>query len=128
MWGAEATQQGDCSRLKGTNSHCCDKTPVIVDLLPGASYNLQTANCCKAGLLSSITQNPSKFGASFQMNVGAANFVMPQNFSLGVPGYTCSHPLQVPETKYSSDGGRRWTQAVSKFECSFTFALWLKMD
>ncbi|CAN1305451.1 COBRA-like protein 6 [Linum perenne] len=46
--GAEATQQGDCSRFKDQPPpHCCDKHPIIIDLLPGAPYNVQTQNCCK---------------------------------------------------------------------------------
>ncbi|KAK1557459.1 hypothetical protein Q3G72_024999 [Acer saccharum] len=35
--------------------HCCEKRPVIVDLLPGAPYNQQTKNCCKGGVLTSMS-------------------------------------------------------------------------
>ncbi|GAV61200.1 COBRA domain-containing protein, partial [Cephalotus follicularis] len=117
MWGAEATQQGNCSKFKGMQlPHCCDKRPVIVDLLPGTSYNLQTSNCCKGGVLTSMTQDPSRIGATFQLNVGGganySDFAMPENFTLGVPGYSCGQPHEVPPTKFSVDAGRRTTQAL----------------
>ncbi|KAK0588411.1 hypothetical protein LWI29_000608 [Acer saccharum] len=32
MWGAEATEQGNCSAFKATVPHCCEKRPVIIDL------------------------------------------------------------------------------------------------
>ena len=58
MWGAEATQQGNCLRFKGgVLPHCCKKQPVIIDLMPGAPYNKQFANCCKGGVLTSMTQD-----------------------------------------------------------------------
>ncbi|MBA0655213.1 hypothetical protein Goklo_007720, partial [Gossypium klotzschianum] len=103
--GAEATEQGNCSRFKGGQlPHCCENKPLIVDLLPGAPYNIQTSNCCKGGVLSSMIQDPTKYAAVFQMNIragGAADsdFDMPQNFSLGVPGYTCAKPVQVAPSK-----------------------------
>lgn len=119
MWGAEATEQGNCSKFTGGQlPHCCEKSPVIVDLLPGAPYNQQTANCCKGGVLSSLTQDPSKFVAGFQMNVGGSadytGFQMPENFTLGIPGYTCGNATAVPPSKFYSDGGRRRTQALRK--------------
>lgn len=118
MWGAEATLQGDCSRFKGELPHSCEKSPVIVDLLPGTPYNKQVANCCKAGVLSSFNQDPSNYGAMFQLNMGASSdiskFTMPQNFSLGLDGYTCGEAQQVAPTQFTADGGRRWTQAAGK--------------
>ncbi|KAK1553203.1 hypothetical protein Q3G72_030797 [Acer saccharum] len=52
MVGAEATEQGNCSAFQARVPlpHCCEKRPVIVDLLPGAPYNQQTKNCCKGGV------------------------------------------------------------------------------
>ena len=119
MWGAEATEQGNCSAFKGKQlPHCCDKEPVIVDLLPGAPYNMQSQNCCKGGALSSMKQDPSKYGATFQMNVGGgpdfSEFEMPENFTLGIPGYSCGRPYEVQPSRYTTDNGRRWTQALSK--------------
>ncbi|KHG25808.1 COBRA-like protein 6 [Gossypium arboreum] len=126
--GAEATEQGNCSRFKGGQlPHCCEKKPLIVDLLPGAPYNIQTSNCCKGGVLSSMIQDPTKYAAVFQMNIGAggvadSDFDMPQNFSLGVPGYTCAKPVQVAPSKYSSDGGRRWTQALGTWNVTCIYS------
>ncbi|KAK9286075.1 hypothetical protein L1049_014455 [Liquidambar formosana] len=155
MWGAEATEQGNCSRFKGSPQfpHSCEKEPVIIDLLPGAPYNLQVANCCKGGVLSSMTQDPSKYGAGFQMSVGVsssynnttnnttpvddgdyssdnstnsstnnATNVMPGSFSLGLPGYTCGEPFEVPPSKFRVDKGRRRTQALMtwKVTCSYS--------
>lgn len=118
MWGAEATLQGNCSWFKGQLPHSCEKSPVIVDLLPGTPYNTQVANCCKGGVLSSINQDPAKYGSVFQMNIGAAsdssNFTMPQNFTMGLDGYTCGSPHQVPPSRFTRDGGRRWTQAIGE--------------
>ncbi|KDP38801.1 hypothetical protein JCGZ_04958 [Jatropha curcas] len=121
MWGAEATEQGNCTRFKGTTlPHCCEKSSVIVNLLPGVSYNMQSQNCCKAGVLTSMKQDPSKYGATFQMNVGRSSpyystqsdFEMPENFTLGLPGYTCGAAHEVKPSRYSSDSGRRWTQVL----------------
>ncbi|RVW76287.1 COBRA-like protein 7 [Vitis vinifera] len=52
------------------------------------------------------------------MNVGTASsnvsdMTMPRNFSLGVPGYTCGDPFQVPPSRFPEEGGRRWTQALT---------------
>ncbi|TYJ03433.1 hypothetical protein E1A91_A12G027400v1 [Gossypium mustelinum] len=125
---AEATEQGNCFRFKGGQlPHCCEKKPLIVDLLPRAPYNIQTSNCCKGGVLSSMIQDPTKYAAVFQMNIGAggvvdSDFDMPQNFSLGVPGYTCAKPVRVAPSKYSSDGGRRWTQALGTWNVTCIYS------
>ncbi|MBA0549601.1 hypothetical protein Golob_020623 [Gossypium lobatum] len=121
MLGAEATEQGNCSRFKGGENlpHCCEKQPMIIDLLPEASFNMKTSNCCKGGVLSSMVQDPSNYAAIFVMKIGAVNssdrFKMPGNFSFGVSGYTCGQPVLVPPSRYSSDSGRRWTQALGNF-------------
>lgn len=128
MLGAEATEQGNCTRFRGQQKpHCCEKEPVIIDLMPGTPYNLQSANCCKGGILTSMTQDVTKYGATFQMNYRKAsimgnssipllpdgNFSMPENFTLGIPGYSCGAPFQVPPTKVSTDG-HRWTQVLGE--------------
>ncbi|XP_009776069.1 COBRA-like protein 6 isoform X1 [Nicotiana sylvestris] len=128
MSGAEATEQGDCSAIKATQPpHCCEKEPVIVDLLPGAPYNKQVANCCKGGVLTSLTQDPEKYGAAFQMNIGSASYNgseprLPENFTLGIPGYSCGDPFKVPPSKFNVDQGRRKTQAVATWNviCSYS--------
>lgn len=120
MFGAEATEQGNCSAFTGSDKpHCCEKKPVIIDLLPGAPYNIQSANCCKGGVLSSITQDPTKYISSFEMSVGGSfsnpsSKGIPDNFTLGLPGYTCGPPIEVEPTKFYEDNGRRKTQAIGK--------------
>ncbi|CAL0300774.1 unnamed protein product [Lupinus luteus] len=142
MLGAEATEQGNCTRFRGqTKPHCCQKKPTIIDLMPGTPYNLQSANCCKGGVLTSITQDVSKYGATFQMNYRKAslidydptdppppqedgNFTMPQNFTLGIPGYSCGKPLQVPPTKITKDG-KRWTQVLDTWNVTCMYSQFL---
>lgn len=122
MQGAEAKEQGVCNKTLGTTPpHCCLKHPVIIDLQPGASLNKQAANCCKGGVLTSMTQDPNKYASHFQMSVGfgsnmaASKPKMPKKFKFGTPGYTCGDPEEVvPPTKFPEDGGRRWRQALSK--------------
>ncbi|RZC50889.1 hypothetical protein C5167_019315 [Papaver somniferum] len=76
MSGAEATEQGDCTRIEGSiPPHSCEQQPVIIDLLPGAPYNMQTSNCCKGGVLTTEIQDPSKHVAFFRMSVGKALFM-----------------------------------------------------
>jgi len=125
MQGAEATEQGNCTEFKeSTLPHCCEKEPFIVDLLPGTNYNAQTQNCCKGGVLSSMKQDPSKYVATFQMAVGGSGtnsqFIMPDNFKLGVPGYSCGGAVKVEPSRYTTDGGRRWTQALGNHFQNFT--------
>ena len=69
-----------------------------------------------------MTQDQTMYGAAFRMNVNKAtikntgnNFIMPLNFNLGVLGYTCGDPFQVPPTKFKADGSRRSTQALRKY-------------
>ena len=119
--GAEATHQGDCSRFKGqVKPHCCKKHPLIIDLLPAAPFNKQAANCCKGGVLSSMTQDSTMHVASFLMNYNKPSFslphdiFMPENFSLGLPGYSCGKPFRVPPTTVTNDG-RRWTQVLGEY-------------
>ncbi|KAL7225075.1 hypothetical protein ACSBR1_020388 [Camellia fascicularis] len=98
--------------------HCCEKKPIIIDLMPGASYNKQVANCCKGGVLPSITQGLNLFGTAFQMNVGASttstNISMPGNFTLELVGYTCGDPVEVAPSKFIEDNARRQIQALGK--------------
>ncbi|GJN23277.1 hypothetical protein PR202_gb10913 [Eleusine coracana subsp. coracana] len=72
MVGAQTTEQGDCSKFKGNVPHCCKRDPTIVDLLPGTPYNMQIANCCKAGVINTFNQDPANAAASFQISVGLA--------------------------------------------------------
>jgi len=127
MQGAEAKEQGVCNKTLGTPPpHCCLKNPVIIDLQPGTPLTKQAANCCRGGVLTSMTQDPTKYISHFQMTVGyastdhAANMKMPKNFKFGSPGYTCGHAEKVhPPTKFPEDGGRRWRQALRKYQVPF---------
>ncbi|CAL9077562.1 unnamed protein product [Musa acuminata var. zebrina] len=127
MRGAETTNQGNCSKFKGDNiPHCCEKSPTIVDLLPGTPYNMQTKNCCRGGVLSSLAQDRTLAMASFQMSMESANISSPatgkpSNFTLGIPGYTCSNATVVAPSKFQFDK-QRTTQALMTWEitCSFS--------
>ncbi|XP_021740437.1 COBRA-like protein 6 [Chenopodium quinoa] len=128
MQGAEAKEQGVCNKSLGTPPpHCCLRQPVIIDLQPGAKLNKQAANCCR-GVLTSMTQDPTKYAAHFQMSVGLtssedSNPKMPNNFRFGTPGYTCGDPeLVVPSTRFPEDGGRRWRQALSTHKVICTYS------
>ncbi|XP_057808026.1 COBRA-like protein 6 isoform X2 [Salvia miltiorrhiza] len=130
MLGAEATEQGNCSLFKGkVLPHCCEREPVIIDLLPAAPYNKQVANCCRGGILTSVTQDPAKHISAFQMHIGTADADgpsskpgMPTAFSLGAPGYTCGEAVQVPPTKFAEDQGRRRTQAFETWNVTCTYS------
>ncbi|CAK7357079.1 unnamed protein product [Dovyalis caffra] len=61
-------------------------------------------------------RDPSKYGAIFEMTVGGSvkysEFQMPENFSLGVPGYSCGQAIDAIPTKYTTDGDQgTWTVA-----------------
>ena len=121
MVGAQTTEQGDCSKFKGNIPHCCKKDPTVVDLLPGTPYNMQIANCCKGGVISSWIQDPANAASSFQISAGRAGTTnktvrVPKNFTLNAPGpgYTCGAAKIVKPTKFISQDGRRTTQALSK--------------
>uniref|UniRef100_A0ACD5XH93 Uncharacterized protein n=1 Tax=Avena sativa TaxID=4498 RepID=A0ACD5XH93_AVESA len=70
--GAETTEQGNCSGVHFVDPakppHCCDRRPVMVDLQPGTPPDKQVANCCRGGVLSSLTQSNSTATAAFQIN------------------------------------------------------------
>ncbi|KAK2446949.1 protein COBRA [Trifolium repens] len=132
MLGAEAMEQGNCTKFRGQDKpHCCKKEPVIIDLMPGAPYNMQSANCCKGGVLTSLTQDVTKHIASFQMNymksstsISGTNFSMPENFTLGVPGYSCGKPFEVPPTKFTKNG-HRWLQVLETWNVTCTYSPFL---
>lgn len=122
--GAQATEQGDCSKFKGNIPHCCKRNPTVVDLLPGVPYNQQYQNCCKGGVVGAWGQDPSASVSAFQLSVGMAGTTnktvkLPRNFTLlgPGPGYTCGKAKVVPPTIFLSPDRRRKTQALSKFLC-----------
>lgn len=122
MVGAQATEQGDCSKFKGNIPHCCKKTPTVVDLLPGVPYNQQFTNCCKGGVVAAWGQDPTASVSAFQVSVGLAGtsnktVKLPKNFTLlgPGPGYTCGPAKVVPSTIFFTPDHRRKTQALSEF-------------
>ncbi|PHT77936.1 hypothetical protein T459_15988 [Capsicum annuum] len=124
MRGAETTEQGNCSVVRGS-PQCCEKKLMIVDLLPGISYNMQTTNCCKGEVLKSMTQDLGRYGASFEMGIGIASDDgssprIPEKFTLGIRRYTCGQPFPVPPSKFSIDKGRRKTKAVATWSVSLS--------
>ncbi|XP_057722673.1 COBRA-like protein 1 isoform X2 [Arachis stenosperma] len=132
MLGGQTTEQGDCSRFKGSIPHCCKKDPTVVDLLPGAPYNQQVANCCKGGVLNAWAQDPETAVASFQLIVGSAGTTnktvrVPKNFTLRVPGpgYTCGPAKIVRPTKFSTNDKRRTTQAMMTWNVTCTYSQFL---
>ncbi|CAF2107992.1 unnamed protein product [Brassica napus] len=122
MRGAETTEQGNCSAFASSETlpHCCLRRPTIVDLLPGAPFNMQVSNCCRGGVLTSMSQDRINHVSAFHMTIGnfpddPGEFTMPCDFDIGVPGYTCSNATSVDPSKYSTDKGRRKTQALAFF-------------
>lgn len=126
MVGAQATEQGDCSKFKGIVPHCCKRNPKISDFLPGVPYNQQFSNCCKGGVLASWGQDPTTSVSAFQVSVGLAGtsnktVKLPKNFTLlgPGPGYTCGPAKKVPSTLFLTADRRRRTQALSEFVCIY---------
>ncbi|KAJ9163501.1 hypothetical protein P3X46_023163 [Hevea brasiliensis] len=129
MVGAQATEQGDCSKFKINIPHCCKRNPTVVDLLPGVPYNQQIANCCKGGVVSSWGQDPSTAVSSFQLSVGQSGTTnktvrLPKNFTLLGPGrgYTCSQATIVQPSVFLSSDGRRQTQAMMTWNVTCTYS------
>ncbi|PHT36135.1 hypothetical protein CQW23_23835 [Capsicum baccatum] len=78
---------------------------------------MQTANCCKGEVLTSMTQDPGRYGTFFEIGIGSSSDNgsgprIPENFTLWIPSYTCGQPFPVPPSKFSVDKGRRKTKAV----------------
>ncbi|KAM1938105.1 hypothetical protein FF1_015742 [Malus domestica] len=132
MAGAQATDQGYCSKFKGNIPHSCSKIPSVVDLPPTVPYNQRFSDCCKGGVLESLGQDPSAAVSAFQLSVGhsgTSNKTVrpPKNFFLlgPGPGYTCSAATIVPPSvSYSADGLRK-TRAMMTWSltCSYSQVL-----
>uniref|UniRef100_A0ACD5UKM0 Uncharacterized protein n=1 Tax=Avena sativa TaxID=4498 RepID=A0ACD5UKM0_AVESA len=129
MVGAQATEQGDCSKFKANIPHSCRRTPAVVDLLPGVPYNQQIANCCRGGIVSAYGQDPSAAVAAFQISVGQAGTTnrtvkLPKNFTLlgPGPGYTCGPAKVVPSTVFLTADQRRKTQALMTWNVTCTYS------
>lgn len=54
------------------------------------------------------------------MSIGGSSYyasasgIPAENFTLGLPGYTCGPPVKVAPSNFSEDDGRRKTQALGK--------------
>ena len=114
MVGAQASDQGDCSKFKANIPHSCSRTPTIVDLLPGVPPNQQVAGCCKGGVVASLGQDSAASVSAFQVSVGLSSssnstVKLPKNFTLLGPGrgYTCGSAVVVPAIGFLSSDGRR---------------------
>ncbi|KAE8708383.1 hypothetical protein F3Y22_tig00110343pilonHSYRG00041 [Hibiscus syriacus] len=74
-----------------------------------------------------MIQDPSKYGSVFEMSVlgdTKAGFNMPENFTIGVQGYTCGDVVPVAPSKYSLDG-RRWTKALGTWNVTCMYSQFL---
>ncbi|KAJ0049038.1 hypothetical protein Pint_16285 [Pistacia integerrima] len=129
MVGAEATDQGDCSKFKGNIPHCCRRTPAIVDLSPGVPNTKRFTHCCKDGELASWGKDPESSVSSFQLSFGRSGnsnqtVRLPKNFYLlgPGPGYTCSAATLVPQSTFFSSGSRRKTYAMMTWTVTCTYS------
>ncbi|PON50156.1 COBRA-like protein [Parasponia andersonii] len=132
MLGAQATEQGDCSKFKINIPHSCKRNPTVVDLLPDAPFNQQFTNCCKGGVLASWGEDPSASVAAFQISVGLSGtsnktLKMPKNYTLlgPGPGYTCGPGKVVPSSHFLSADGRRKAQALMTWNVTCTYSKFL---
>ncbi|KAK9700251.1 hypothetical protein RND81_08G226900 [Saponaria officinalis] len=129
MFGAQTTEEGDCSKFKDILPHCCDKTPTVIDLLPSVPYTQKYTNCCKAGVLAALGQDPAASLAQFQISVAPAGTSvetvrLPENFTLlgPGPGYTCGPAKIVPPTHFFGKDSRRKTQALMTWNVTCTYS------
>ncbi|XP_031379946.1 protein COBRA-like isoform X3 [Punica granatum] len=131
MYGAFATQQGNCSNHMFQVPHSCKKDPVILDLTPEAAPENRTEGCCQSGLLSAWSVVPSKSFSSFEIQVGGLGKMTtvhpPVNLTLlgPGPGYTCG-PVSDAEPTVSSDiGGKRKVQVFRTWKSTCTYSAFL---
>ncbi|KAE9604429.1 hypothetical protein Lal_00042625 [Lupinus albus] len=132
MVGAQAKEQGNCAKFKLKIPHSCKRNPEVVDLLPGAPYNMQYTNCCKGGVLTSWGQDPTAAISAFQLGVGLSGtsnktVKLPNNFKLmgPGPGYSCGPAKKVPPTVMFTDDHRRKTQALMSWNVTCTYSQFL---
>ncbi|GAU46955.1 hypothetical protein TSUD_281900 [Trifolium subterraneum] len=120
LLGSHAIEQGDCSKFHSGIPHSCKKKPTVVDKLSRIPYNLKVANYCKAGVLSSLAQDPSNVVSMFEITVGSTgttckSIQLPKNFTLKTPGpgYTCGPAKIVRTTPYVTSDKRIVSQTFS---------------
>eukprot|EP00850_Spirogloea_muscicola_P020057 SM000206S06266 [mRNA] locus=s206:97908:100662:+ [translate_table: standard] len=134
MQGVEATMQGDCTNaIKPSDPtnipHSCEQFPIIMDLAPDINrpYTETFANCCKGGVISPWLQDPNNSASSFQMVVGNASHHLKtvrvaQNFTLGIPGYTCAPPRRAKASTFASASSNHLTQALASWVVTCTYS------
>lgn len=127
--GAQATDQGDCSKFKGNIPHSCERSPAIIDLLPGVHDNQKYTDCCKGGVVTSWGQDPAAAVSSFQVSVGlsgtsSTSVKLPRDFYLLGPGlgYTCSGATIMPPSVFLSADRRRRNQAMMSWYVTCTYS------
>ncbi|KAI4329671.1 hypothetical protein MLD38_028032 [Melastoma candidum] len=133
IWGAQATDQGDCSGFRmATIPHCCRRDPAVVDLLPTMKIDQGVPNCCRGGLIASRLQDPEDAVSMFRVRVGMAGrsgrtVRLPRNFTLLAPGpgYTCGTAQKVRPTRFLTPDGRRATQALVTWNVICTYSQFL---
>ncbi|KAJ4887806.1 COBRA-like protein 5 [Raphanus sativus] len=122
MVGAKTTERGVCSMFKRNIPRSCLRKPTVVDLLPGAPYTQQIANCCRGGVLKPGSES------EFEISVGkAGNSVktvrLPGNFMFTVPKqqYVCRPAKNVRPTVFMSPDTKRTASAFMtwKIVCVF---------
>ncbi|KAK8559504.1 hypothetical protein V6N13_026924 [Hibiscus sabdariffa] len=127
MVGAEAIDQGDCSDFKTNIPHSCERSPAIINLIPGrVPENQRFPGCCKGGLLSSHGLDKV---AAFQVRVGHSGTSrktvrVPKRFYLLGPGasYTCGSAIVVPPSVFLSDNGWRKTRTMMTWTVTCTYS------
>ncbi|KAL2346066.1 hypothetical protein Fmac_000066 [Flemingia macrophylla] len=128
MSGAIATHGGNCSSYSGSERpHSCKKDPIIVDLSPDDSQN-RSEHCCRGGLLSASSIDPSNAFSSFELEVrnlgdnplGQA----PNNLTLMAPGpgYTCSPFLETNPSVSLDFGGLRQVPVLRTWKSACVYS------
>uniref|UniRef100_A0A3Q7FSQ9 COBRA C-terminal domain-containing protein n=1 Tax=Solanum lycopersicum TaxID=4081 RepID=A0A3Q7FSQ9_SOLLC len=133
MMGVQATDQGDCSKVRGIIPHSCEKKPSIVlicCLIPLKTNKLLTAARAvlwhlweRTLLLLTLHFRYDLLGIQTNTTVK-----LPKNFTLVAPGggYTCGPAKIIRPTQFVTNDGRRVTQAMSKV--LFSTQVWNYME
>ncbi|KAK3406403.1 hypothetical protein EUGRSUZ_K02542 [Eucalyptus grandis] len=127
--GAQATDQGYCSKFNGKIPHSCERSPAIIDLFPGVHDNQKYTYCCKGGIVTSWGQDPAAAVSSFQVSVrlsgtSSTSVKLPRDFYLLRPGlgYTCSGATIMPPSVLFSADGRRKNRVMMSWYVTCTYS------
>eukprot|EP00850_Spirogloea_muscicola_P015772 SM000124S25904 [mRNA] locus=s124:60697:63359:+ [translate_table: standard] len=134
MQGAEAKYQGDCTNAIDPMDptrvpHSCEKIPIILDLVADINrpYTDLVANCCKSGVLAAWAQDVNNSASTFQMAIGNSSHTLktvrvPQNFSIGVPGYSCTPPHRAVSSTFTNKDSNHISQALATWVVTCTYS------